>query len=888
MVSDNPTKPNVSAPTAVGSVVQYQCEPSTCPVSTLGRFAEPSHSDVSAPTPVDDAVFTQYEQSTCLVSSAESFVEPSDITFIQSDDSSLATPCAPISDESVVSSVASTGDVGGGMSVILRDTTSPMIVDEGVQDQASSPPLPDSHVDTKMAASVPPEMNAPTSSLRQLLQGDTKLRRDAVQAPVSVQLTLPLPRAADIEAIDALYDSGASKEAVSVLIARARPYDMPRAKFVMTIATGRAFEHTNIMKIANSFLKDNGNRVVQQQIQTVQIGQLSKGRSGELRVRVKTRAACEALARQEVKILGGKYKFSEFDILADRYYLDVSGVDSDFEDKLLVEGFHDHGAQPIYATFRDVSLTTGLTTATFRIYFRTTQCPGALMVDGKVCEQVVFGGRVYPALGRDAAFPSQRLGFGQRSPFALSLDSVRSPPGGTPVASAPSHSPGGKTSYADAVKRRMPLSTKPDTKDDATSVLSLDSHTDSLLTPPDSPKTRTQTDLYVSTLTNSPGTIDADKVSSSERVLLLTAPTPANLEGTTKPDSLIYKSNGKRRRKVDDFANTLRKNKPKPVTGITTSNYFTVLGQVEVNLECRRAVVGDGTPVRFQIVPHTVKVPEAVRTSMEASHFLYKNHTTVKRTKQAVPIHEAAAELEDAEETANLSLRPTCLAAADARVAALRNTIRKTNNPDALCYSASSKAPLAFNAALLAAMSENEESISEIAQLHMLNRILSASDPLTNTTFAHKWAKYFGSKLPKTRDEIFRIMAVWWKKPGVHTALRVSRALALFETMLMCTAPQLFTKDIWIQRLTGHPVVWIPALNCRLLHPNLLLTLLRSDIGKKCFDIWETIQWQGSLLDDLEYLRTCELFFPDDEAVLQLQETSGGPTLVTGPLRTEC
>ncbi|KAL8000774.1 hypothetical protein Plhal703r1_c21g0093331 [Plasmopara halstedii] len=59
----------------------------------------------------------------------------------------------------------------------------------------------------------------------------------------------------------------------------------------MTIGTGRAFERTGINKIMASFLKENGNAVVTEQIKLQQLGQISKGRGGEIRVKVKSRAA---------------------------------------------------------------------------------------------------------------------------------------------------------------------------------------------------------------------------------------------------------------------------------------------------------------------------------------------------------------------------------------------------------------------------------------------------------------------------------------------------------------------------------------------------------------------------------------------------------------------
>ncbi|KAL8014331.1 hypothetical protein Plhal710r2_c035g0128511 [Plasmopara halstedii] len=139
----------------------------------------------------------------------------------------------------------------------------------------------------------------------------------------------------------------------------------------------------------------------------------------------------------------------------------------------------------------------------------------------------------------------------------------------------------------------------------------------------------------------------------------------------------------------------------------------------------------------------------------------------------------------------------------------------------------------------------------------LINRVLSATDPDESTTFAHKWAKHLGDKVPKKREELFQRVAQWWRASADSTKelVRASRALALFELMLMCTAPRIYEKDYWLQHVTGMSIAWIPAHNRRLLHPNLLLALLRSKLGEICFKLWEDVQWQGSLLDDLEALR---------------------------------
>ncbi|CEG37564.1 uncharacterized protein PHALS_05344 [Plasmopara halstedii] len=116
---------------------------------------------------------------------------------------------------------------------------------------------------------------------------------------------------------------------------------------------------------------------------------------------------------------------------------------------------------------------------------------------------------------------------------------------------------------------------------------------------------------------------------------------------------------------------------------------------------------------------------------------------------QLLPDHLAA------EKTANLQLLPDRLAAADAVVDGLRKALRTTNNPGTLTFMSSAKAAMAFNTALLRQMRELSPNITEIAQLHMINRILSAIDPTAINTFASKWAKYVGTKVPKTRNYVF-------------------------------------------------------------------------------------------------------------------------------------
>ena len=98
----------------------------------------------------------------------------------------------------------------------------------------------------------------------------------------------------------------------------------------------------------------------------------------------------------------------------------------------------------------------------------------------------------------------------------------------------------------------------------------------------------------------------------------------------------------------------------------------------------------------------------------------------------------------------------------------------------------------------------------------------------------------------------------------------------------------IFENDHWIQYITGQPVEWIPAHHTRLLHPNALLRLLRSELGVHCMQQWREVQWQGHLLDTLEVLQQLDGFYPVDSSVLQLRAVDGEVTMIAGGLATRC
>ncbi|KAL7994779.1 hypothetical protein Plhal703r1_c50g0154041 [Plasmopara halstedii] len=213
---------------------------------------------------------------------------------------------------------------------------------------------------------------------------------------------------------------------------RARPYELPRAKFDMVIATGRTFAKTPLQRIMASLAGSNH-------------GNDSKD-------------ACLKLERTKVNILGGIFQLKEYDVLANKYYLDILKVDSHTNTDVILLRLFILGCQPIYDTFREVNMATGITSATWRVYFLPKSYPPQLMVNGSICDESLFDNKLHPAHGKNAP-DAKLLGGAQhsKSPAAdnhlaliprtpddtltistfIGSNGNLSPPGGPNITSAP-------------------------------------------------------------------------------------------------------------------------------------------------------------------------------------------------------------------------------------------------------------------------------------------------------------------------------------------------------------------------------------------------------------------------------------------------------------------
>lgn len=752
--------------------------------------------------------------------------------------------------------------------------------------------------DDAVKSVVDKDVNDPRPSMAMLLRQQEAIRRDNVKADTARRrVETPKPLAVDIEAIERQYATGGDWSDIASCIHQSRPYELPRARYDMVIETGTTFTKTSLTKIMAALVGTNHrNRTLDRLYEQKRVGQVSKMPGGNLRLKLKDREACMELERTTVSILGNVYPFKPFDVLASKFFLDISNVDSDTNTDLVLRRLYLLRCEPVYDTYRDVNLATGLTSATWRVYFRSSDCPPPLVVNGSVCDQLVFNNKLYPVHGKDAPFASERLPFGFRSHHSIDLGSLNS-------------------SNAEFTRNVHRQTAQPAPKSKSSRTQSKKSH---------APQAEPVLSLIDNALENEetkedgqlqPGaqhgqqimaTQLAKRVIDIDDVLSISTSTgsgsrlspPASPKASPKPmlmltngsDEFITVTNKKKRSRGGiDFTNMLTKQMPKPLDGVATTNYFQALQTLEVKFELIDATRDKKYGIRHHVRPVDVKRPEALKSSKESAFFVEKHHTKIRKASIPSPVVEVTDSMISDENTALLNTLDDRLEDADRKVESISTILRNATNPDHIMKKAT-ESPLAFNSALSLKMAASGNEIEELAQLHMINRVLSANKPNEDTTFVAKWKRLMKTSVPSKRQDIFAACGKWWKAtPKIFELTRFTKALSAFELTLMSIAPTLFANDHWIQYVTGHPVEWIPAHHARLLHPNTLLSLLRSKLGELCMVHWREIQWQGHLLDELEELRKLEGHYPTDKSVLQLLVADDGSvTPVAGGIATRC
>ncbi|CCI46097.1 unnamed protein product [Albugo candida] len=125
---------------------------------------------------------------------------------------------------------------------------------------------------------------------------------------------------------------------------------------------------------------------------------------------------------------------------------------------------------------------------------------------------------------------------------------------------------------------------------------------------------------------------------------------------------------------------------PKSLDGFATSNYFNVLGSVEVDFVKIDVTTKADFGKRYQIVPSKLVVKNDLADSKEASHFMKKNHTRIEKDDRPTRVAEVVDFLIQDLKTAQTPPRPDTLLKEDVHVAKASKHVGFTSNGDSILH----------------------------------------------------------------------------------------------------------------------------------------------------------------------------------------------------------
>ncbi|CEG44738.1 uncharacterized protein PHALS_01078 [Plasmopara halstedii] len=181
---------------------------------------------------------------------------------------------------------------------------------------------------------------------------------------------------------------------------------------------------------------------------------------------------------------------------------------------------------------------------------------------------------------------------------------------------------------------------------------------------------------------------------------------------------------------------------------------------MEVSFESKDATADKKYGVRRQIIPVIVKRPDAGKTLNESVSLSRSTDTKIKRASKASPVMEVTESMHDDDNTALLNTLPDRLAETNKKVDRICKLLENATNADHITKKVI-ECPLAFNSVLSLKMAGNGAEIAELAQMHTINRVLSATPPGEDFTFATKWKKLMGTTVPSKRIDFFETYAKW-------------------------------------------------------------------------------------------------------------------------------
>lgn len=633
-----------------------------------------------------------------------------------------------------------------------------------------------------------------------------------------------LPSLDALAAVRRLYDDDNNNPAAILAAAKeAQPEAIPDALFSISARVSSSLFGVSRPALVMGLTGVRDNDAVQAVVQGGDVIHIHRQPGNTLLLYLRTEAAKAALAGQRCQFMGRTLTFDSLNPLSDAFYLDVLGIRTDEVASRMFTGLLDRGCQPIYFNFTYRAPENSITSGIVRFYFNTATCPSALVINGHVCDQIAVGGILYSARARGAQAIQYHLMPNKASERVLRLDL---PDRGT----APTATP---VSVMRREKRTR--STTP--------------------SPPCSENGVTQGD-------NVPLRDEDDRTLS-----LHPREDPQRSAGLQNSPSFSSPP----RKKVARQAPTTAANSG---NSFMSPNYWDVLETAQVQVESHEVRFG-ATDGSLRITVQNISMSDATRQSNEFAHLSEVCKGKVRRTTSPVPISTTVEHLEeDVELQKALLQRELDDKPSEALLDPTRTEELAVTSDDlrrSMC-----KNHLRFMGMFFRLLRTKSRLVNDFIRVHMISRAVAAGNPTSCAPIAGKWKLQFGDRCPKTRAELFRQADNWLLDSSEFELYRISEALALFELLLLAACPSIHEHDGWLYLLNGFDSPWIGGSGIRFLHPNALLSLLRSEVGGLIMSHLENLPLVHTSIDCLKALQASSFWVPWEGGVLLLTETQLG------------
>lgn len=282
-------------------------------------------------------------------------------------------------------------------------------------------------------------------------------------------------------------------------------------------------------------------------------------------------------------------------------------------------------------------------------------------------------------------------------------------------------------------------------------------------------------------------------------------------------------------------------------------NPFDALEVMECDFETFEPTTSSETMSGMLIIPRLTPsgtAPEPLPTKRRSTN-VEKAASGKLMADDNVVISAEKTELESHEDRVSLNMQ---------HLQSVKNLLNGSKNMDKITVSMKTM-PTAWSTALCCDLANGGKSTSELAAIHMLNRILATNVEEETPLSFNK--RVVASKLPlgKTRATYTHFLTTEMENQttGVTNQWEILRLLSAFELMIMATCPFVIGSDEWIAFLVGASDMDILSGKTRLLSNEKLLALLRSRLGTQVLTKLSAKLPTSKLIADIDALRNSGL-----------------------------